>query len=112
MKRRQRYQTSGRSVIALVVVFLASSYALYTWCYLPYRCNVFKRAAESSMMAIQNIDGSMRRAMIARQNLTLALGWIHRCPTDVDLYMIAGGSFRQRRPEIYLNLGQSQVEAG
>jgi tetratricopeptide (TPR) repeat protein len=109
---------------------MAACYALYDWCYLPYGCNVFKRRAEVSMLAAANVASPLRLAPIARRNLEQSLQWIRRCPNDLDLYMIAGGSFRQlglsteaipmyqraltldRRPEIYLNLGQAQVEAG
>ena len=119
-----------RGAAVTVIVCIGAFYAFYEWCYVPYECNRFKRATEASMIAVQNIDEPLRRAMIARRNLEGARNWIARCPHDLDLYMIAGGSFRQlglsaeaiplyqkaltldRRPEVYLNLGQSQAEAG
>ncbi len=129
MKARRQIRSSALSLIVSATAALGALIALDQWCYVPYRCNAFKRSAESSMLAIQNVDAPMRRAMIARQNLDLSLSWLRRCPNDIDLYMIAAGSFRQlgrsgdaipmyeaallldRRPEIYLNLGQSQAEA-
>jgi tetratricopeptide (TPR) repeat protein len=130
MKARRRSRPSAASLTLGIAAIVGSSFGLYRWCYLPYRCNIFERATQTSMLAIQDLDAPLRRAAIARRNLERALDWLDLCPEDLDLYMIAGGSFRQlgrssdavpmyeralqmdRRPEIYLNLGQSQAESG
>jgi tetratricopeptide (TPR) repeat protein len=81
-------------------------------------------------MVAENLDAPLRRADLARQNLERAQQWILRCPNDLEIYMIAAASLRalgrsgeavdmyeraaqlDRRPEIYLNLGEAQAEAG
>lgn len=115
--------------LAAALVALAALYSLYRWCYLPWRCNAFERTAERTLLLTENAEGPVRRATIARENLERTLQSIAHCPHDLDLYMIAGASFRQlersseaipmyeaaltldRRPEIYLNLGQAEAEA-
>jgi tetratricopeptide (TPR) repeat protein len=130
MKRSRGSHSSLRSLVAGIATVVGASVAVYHSSYLPYRCNQFKPRTESSMLVIQNIQDPVRRAMMARKNLQLVTDWLRRCPNDLDLYMIAGGTLRQlgrsdeavpmyerallldRRPEIYLNLGQAQAEAG
>jgi tetratricopeptide (TPR) repeat protein len=117
-------------ILMSTAVFAAGSWAAFHWCYLPYRCNIFKRAAEASMLSTENLNSPLRRAELARQNLERSQEWIARCPDDLEIYMIAAASLRElgrseeavgmyqraaqldRRPEIYLNLGQAQAEAG
>lgn len=82
------------------------------------------------MMSTENLNSPLRRTELARQILERSMEWIARCPRDLDIYMIAAASLRElgrsreaislyqraaeldRRPEIYLNLGQAQAEAG
>lgn len=128
--RARRYSRPAIFRILLAAVVLAGvSYGIYVDCYLPYDCNIFERSAESSMMVADDASG-LRGAELARRNLEQSSAWIERCPHDVDLYMIAAASLRElgrsdaatqmyersltldRRPEIYLNLGQAQAEAG
>jgi tetratricopeptide (TPR) repeat protein len=116
-------------IIASTVIIAATGYAVHRWAYLPYQCNAYKRSAERSVLFTQSLEPPDRRVFAARRNLDESLLWIDRCPRDLDLYMIAAASLRQlersedaavmygkaltldRRPEIYLNLGQSQAEA-
>jgi tetratricopeptide (TPR) repeat protein len=114
-------------VVGLTVA--VGAYSVYRWCYLPYRCNIFKRSSEQNVLIAENLYGRLGGAMIAHRNLQLAQLWIERCPDDLELYMLAAACFRQlaqsrdaipmyqkalsldRRPELYLNLGEAQVEA-
>lgn len=125
---RHTAKTSPRLLVSGVLIAWLL-FAFYRWCFLPYACNIFKRKTEATMLAAENAIGT-GRAITARNNVDMTLRWIKRCPNDLDLYMIAGGSLRQigrsdqaigmyamalrldRRPELYLNLGQSQAEAG
>src|SRR5437762_12632009 len=96
MRRRSRGQRSTiLPILISTAVFAAGSYATFHWCYLPYRCNIFKRAAEASMMSTENLNFPLRRAELARQNLERSMEWIARCPRDLDIYMVAAASLRE-----------------
>jgi tetratricopeptide (TPR) repeat protein len=130
-QRRSNRSLPSRIICGLVVALTVTAgvYSLYRWCYLPYRCNLYKRSSERNVLIAEDLGQRLSRAMIARHELLLAQFWIERCPNDLDLYMIAGASLRQlgqsrdaipvyqkalsidRRPEIYLNLGLAQTEA-
>jgi tetratricopeptide (TPR) repeat protein len=116
--------------LAAALVFVLAGYAIYQWSYLPYGCNLVKQSAERTLLQAERISGSPQGAVVARGNLEATLKALQQCPHDLDLLMIAAGAYRQlgrsaeaiplyqaaltldRRPEIYLNLGQAQAEAG
>lgn len=132
MKRRSRSRSSIHILptVVSVAVFVVVTWIAYRWCYLPYQCNIFKRAAEAAVTSVESLNSPVQRGAFARHNLEQSMEWIARCPDDLELYMIAAGSLRElgrsdqaipmyehalkldRRPEIYLNLGETQMESG
>src|SRR5713101_4114583 len=129
MKRRSDQRSRILPALLSAIVFAGTVYVAYLWCYLPYRCNILERTAESSMLRAENLS-TLQRTALARENLEQSLAWIGKCHRDLNFYMIAAASLRElgrsaeaipiyqksltldRRPEIYLNLGQAQAEAG
>ena len=118
-----------RRAIAFLTIALAVL-ALYFGCWLPYQCNRVKRALIAPTRAAYEARGFPRAQMIARTNLEA----IERCAglacRDVSSGMIKAANLRvlgrnreaanlyrellslQKRPEIYMNLGQTEVDMG
>jgi len=115
------------SAAALIVV---AGFAGYRFSYLPLVCNRIKATVLNRTKMAIAASTQFRAAFIARDNLKR----LERCdlPTevDVDVAMLAAANYRvldrqedavrqyqralavEKRPEIYLNLGQSLERAG
>jgi tetratricopeptide (TPR) repeat protein len=103
---------------------------LYMFCWQPYLCNRVKRELIAPTQAAYESRGAPRAKMLARDNLQR----IEKCRSfdfnDISVQMITAANLRvlgrnreavdiylqllriQKRPEIYMNLGQTEVDLG
>ena len=107
---------------ALVLSFL------YAW---PrFRCNRITRAAEAATRGISELPDTYSTALAARRNRAVLEICLRHDPTDVSMLMIAAANDQlannyhgaitlyrtalkeDRRPELYLNLGNCEIAAG
>lgn len=95
-----------------------------------YQLNVLKRRLELDTTVSVSIDNPNARVRIARNNLEVVEPHLGRFPPDADVYMIAAANYRliadygeaeqmyrralriARRPETYLNLGDTLLAQG
>lgn len=116
--------------VGATLVLAATALVLFRLSFTPYRCNIKKKAIQQrTVMALGSPD--LARASIqARRHLAEMASCLEQTPQDVDLYMIAAANYRllnrqeeaikmyenalkyDRRPEIYLQLGLTQLTAG
>ena len=117
-------------IVTVVVVVVLALEALRLVVYHPYVCNIAKSQIEGDTLEALGVSNPGRAAAIARGNIMLIRRCLECAPTDVDLYVELGANWRilnsyeeaiaayqqalkfDHRPEIYLNLGLTQLEAG
>ena len=98
---------------------------------LPYTCNIRLKSATDNLGATLSLSGNHTRAAeVARRTIVVLQPCVAACPDNVGAQMVLGASLRQldrnreaiaayetalqfdRRPELYLNLGQAQLGIG
>jgi tetratricopeptide (TPR) repeat protein len=117
-------------VLLIVVVLTAAIVTIRLWVVIPYRCNLATERATSTVLMITTMEKSLRAAELARMNVDRLKTCVVHCPLDVAAAMDLAASYRflglheeavsiyqsalnvDRRAELYLNLGQAQIDAG
>jgi tetratricopeptide (TPR) repeat protein len=116
---------------AFIAIAFCASFALYAWVVRPYRCNISsKRTARRLDVAVSLPSGSLRIASMARLNIEELEPCVSAIPSNIAADMVLAGSYRtigdrqkaldvygsalryDRRPEIYFDLGEVQLELG
>src|SRR2546430_5449981 len=118
-----------RVALALCIVAVAS-YAVYRLCYLPWVCNIRQMHAERVVSRLFDVNDQVAARIAARQTVETLDPCISFCPTEVNQLMIRAAALRMlgrpdeaildyrralhvdRRAELFLNLGQAELEAG
>jgi len=114
---------------ALIVI--AAPAVLFPWVIKPYRCNLAKKRANNALRVIETLDThDFRVAQLARANIDLLQSKCNCCDEDTSRAMALAASYRflglnqraeiiytqalryDRRPELYFNLGQTQIDGG
>jgi tetratricopeptide (TPR) repeat protein len=121
--------TALRYAVAAAAVAVAV-WAVYTFCVLPYRCNLMKKSMlPPTTLAFRSANSTLGR-ILARRNLdTLAACFGTTC-RDLTIDMLAAANYRtvadyeaairayndalrrDERPEIYMNLAAAEIAAG
>jgi tetratricopeptide (TPR) repeat protein len=115
---------------AAIVVVLAACWGVFELCVRPARCNYLEGQAErTTLMAYEGRRPEFITRRIAQSTLSQIGSCLQCCP-NANLLMIAAACHRlegrndfairdyrtaliyDRRPEIYYNLGMTQVDAG
>jgi tetratricopeptide (TPR) repeat protein len=97
----------------------------------PYRCNLRLKKATQTILFIHRMDaGGLRVSESARGVVQSLQPCVAACPNNVAASMVLAGAYRflgnrreaiavyqsalryDRRPELYYNLGQTQLEDG
>ena len=117
-------------VIGTIAAWAAAMPLLVVLCVRPLRCNSIDSSMKKRTLALAKMWGApIRAGEGARLNLERLAPCLPRC-TDVNRLMVAAANERilnhpeeaiayyqqamqyDRRPELYLNLGEAQAEAG
>lgn len=119
-----------RKVLAIAVLVAAAAAAMHRLVIVPWRCNAVEGRVWRALDRVWGDRETYRKRNVAQESLEAMRGCVAACPTDVNLQMLAGSSFRvlgrssaaisayqralrfDRRPELYMALGEAQLEAG
>ena len=114
---------------ACAIIAVAAVWTVYHL-YGVYRCNIEAKRAEREVIHLFSVNNEVTARIVARQTLDSMNGCIACVPTDVNQYMIRAAALRMlerpdeaamdyrralhydRRAELYLNLGQAELEGG
>jgi len=118
------------TISSLLIAALALG-ALWRWVIIPYQCNVtLKRTTNALEVALSIAPDSMRATEIVRRSVADLQKCEAACPDDIAVQMALAAGYRalgqnakaisayetalkyDRRPELYLNLGQTQLAVG
>lgn len=117
-------------LLSVAVVWLVAAAAAYEIAVPPWRCNGIEPGVKRQTLLASNSAGGSRVANLARTNLALLGPCCRTTPPPISQSMLLGANYRflgrpesavdiylhllqfDRRPEIYLNLGEAQIEAG
>jgi cytochrome c-type biogenesis protein CcmH/NrfG len=117
-------------IVAFVVVAAVAGVALHGLTWQRFRCDVKKKRLQAVALELLEAPSQMAVARLARQGLFDAEHCVAVNPADVDMYMTLAIYYRltgrigeaaatygaalqyDRRPELYLNLGEMQVLLG
>ena|ERR1700730_16429133 len=115
-------------VLASVAVLAAALLLLDVLCYRPYQCNKASRTAMKEALAAFDSVDRLHAADLARKSLARVEPCLSRVPYMIELYVIAAVDYRalgqpgvavklyrraleyDRRPELYLQLGLTELE--
>jgi tetratricopeptide (TPR) repeat protein len=118
-----------RSVVAIAIA-LAALAALDLLVVVPWRCDVLARGVSESTERAKLLRGSERSRAAATNNISLLGECAELCRTDVNMAMLLASNFRllnhnsvaaalleealhyEHRPELYFELGNTQLELG
>jgi tetratricopeptide (TPR) repeat protein len=114
-----------------IVIIAGAAAAMAKYVVKPYSCNIRIRRATQQLEAIVAMIGSnVRAAEMAKEVLDTVEDCATDHPDDVAAQMVVAAAYRSsgqsrravgfyetalqydRRPELYLNLGQAQLESG
>ena len=116
--------------LAIALIQAAALWCAYRTSYLPYRFNLAKPDIERHSLRAFEDRNQQLAALQARRNLEVLAKYETACDDDVDLYMEKAANERvlgrmqeaiasyenaleiDHRPEIYFNLGATQLQAG
>ena len=119
-----------KRLVVPAAALLAAPWLIYHLCYLPYRCDRQVGIAEAQTERAWERSGQIDTAIIARNLVAQMRGCLGCYPELVNAYMITGANLRilklpdqalavyrqalgiDRRPEIYLQIGNTLMEAG
>ena len=117
-------------VVASLAIAVTAGWAVYRLCYLRFVCNVREMQSERAVIKLFNINDQVTARIIARQTVEAMDRCVPCSPTDVNQLMIRAAALRMlgrpaeaaldyrralrvdRRAELFLNLGQAEMEAG
>ena len=118
-------RTAASFLIAALTAFFMHAYV-----YQPYRCNRIAKVTKAMALAALDTSDPLRAARLARTAGAQAVECLEHEPAMIDLYMVAALSRRilsereeaiafysqalqyDRRPEIYLQIGLTNLEMG
>jgi hypothetical protein len=113
-----------------LAVTVAAVYALRALVWWPLRCSVVEKDTRLRMEAIEPIAETLKGYRVARSNYETMVRAFDECPPSLDVPMLAAANAQlfndktavllwneraltvDRRPELYINLALSQIEAG
>ena len=116
--------------IGTLVIWIMGATAIYWTCLVPYHCDVIEKRTLALTVRAENFStNTLYASHVARDNLTQLQPCIKLYPTVNSLMIAAANeqllgrytaavSFYEeamrydRRPELYLNLGLAQINAG
>jgi tetratricopeptide (TPR) repeat protein len=116
--------------LAACAIIAATAVWTISHLYGVYRCNIEARRAEREVIHLFSVNNEITARIVARRTLDSMNGCIACVRTDVNQYMIRAAALRMlerpaeaatdyrralrfdRRAELYLNLGQAELEAG
>lgn len=117
-------------VIASFAIALAAGWGTYRFCYLRYVCNLRELQAQESLTRLFSISDQVTARIAARQAIDETTRCLEVSPASISLYMIRAAALRMlgrheeaamdyrralrfdRRAELYLNLGLTELDAG
>ncbi len=117
-------------LLAALAIALTAPWAVYRLCYLRYRCNLLEAQAERRITALFERSEEMRARIAAREVLETMDRCLPCSPTSLNNYMARAAALRMlgrpaeaaeqyrialridRRSELFLNAGLSELEAG
>lgn len=116
--------------VGVLLVWTAAAFALYRLCVLPAQCNREEPQIQAVTLNLLGASSNPTQiAVFARQNLRRLQRCLDDCPTT-NRFMLAAanerllgrydeaiGRYRQameldQRPELYVNLGLTQIQSG
>lgn len=115
---------------AILLVWATAAFALQRWCWIPYRCSLVEQQVQKLTLRIASLPDEPAVRTAARRNLAAMRPCLGQTFAKVNQLMIAAANYRMldradaaiglyeralqldRRPELYLNLGLAQIEAG
>lgn len=118
-----------KAVLAASLLFVCALY-IRRDLYERYRCHLMVRDVEANTALLEAIRDSVLVSIRARDNLEQLAPCIARTPWNIRLHMLAGGNYAfrgqhenaaaayaralqyDRRPELYLGLGQELMNLG
>jgi len=118
-----------RRIIAIAVIVPVTLVALYRCTYQRISCSMTVATTEAQLLDAMEHQNNYGNIVVGRRALERLRG-CHLWPADVDVPMLTALAYRQlhqydraidtykqlltihRRPEIYLSLGLTQVDAG
>jgi len=117
------------SVLVRIAVVAAAAVAVYRFSWIPYNCN--RDAKTNAAMTLKALDASpVDASALAQRNLRIIDASLNRCGRDASELMLAAANYRlanqreqaieayrqalgvDQRPEIYLELGLTQLSVG
>ena len=119
-----------KKVLLALLLFFAGSTLTWRFIVKPLQCNRMLRQMTARTERSFRTEGSPRAAAHAHADLSSAIHCAKYVPTNIDTYMIAAANLRvlgraeeavsmyqralryDRRPELYINLGQTLIQAG
>ena len=119
-----------RNVLLAAAVAAASLWLTYRFCYLRAVCNVRAGRAQQSVMAVMRMPQNSGARISARQAIDEMNHCLECWPNNIQLYMMRAAALRvfdrpaeasldyrralllDRRAELWLNVGLSELEAG
>ena len=119
-----------RQIVVGTLALLASAVLIQRYCIRVLVCNRAEAAMEQQTLREFEIGDPIVVAPSVRRRLQAIDRCLETMPTDVQFYMLAGANYRlvtrydeakaaymkalqhDRRPEIFLNLGQTLIAAG
>ena len=118
-----------RRLLVSAAVLVAAFWLAYRFCWVPYRCNNQIGSAVTLTEKVWLRSGQMSATIAARRLIAEMTDCLQSYP-DVGAYMVAAANLRivgrmddalrlyrralslDRRPEIYLQIGNTQMEIG
>lgn len=113
-----------------ILIFAAAALAMHATVIVPYRCNLIEGSVSQALENVWATPHTHTARMIAAQSLARLQHCLAERPERVNLSMLAGGALQilgrheaaiaiyenalryDRRPELYMALGLSQLDAG
>jgi tetratricopeptide (TPR) repeat protein len=118
-------------ILAAAIIVACASVLLWDSVVVPYRCNLRLRQQKSDIAQVFSMPtNSVRAVQLARQTAENLQPCLSACAGNIDLLMVLAANDRamdrnpqaiaiyetalryERRPELYLNLGQTQLANG
>lgn len=117
-------------VLAVAVAAVLAGWGFYRLAWVPFRCNIQAKRAMAQTDYATRVADEYNAVLAARENLRLLRGCTEKCPWDVRSLFAEAWNLRilkryddaietyqqalryDRRPELYVELGNAYLEAG
>ena len=119
------------NILASLAISACAPVLLWRYVVVPYDCNIrLKRAGDAMQATLSSARDKMRAAELARATIHILQPCVQAYPDNIGAQMVLAASYRElgrhreaasayetalrydRRPELYLNLGQTQIAIG